>query len=322
MKTESIFKDWAASVDLTKTRVIKFPSYIFLCGGRISPSSDNYFDSCRDIFYSHIRNNNYSFSKNVVLAEDVIKYFESSVYQDLLSFEKDLASLSALTVIFSESPGAIAELGSFSVLEYIQKRILVVLHEDHSYDQNSFIWKGPISFLRNIAKANGCDDPILIYNWKNVSHQNAVCRLELEDFSDVSDLSDAIELIMKKRDKTNVLKKDHAGHIMLLISSILNVIQIATTEEIIYLLNAFDLKKHASYAEKYLSLLKSLDIIDFAPYRNYKYFATKRPQIDWLKWAYHNGDDTFRWTTKFLSFYEKNQEEKIKALRSHFKIER
>jgi hypothetical protein len=318
LKAESIFSDWTSSIDLTKTRVVKSPSYIFLCGGKISENENN-FHSCRDIFYSYIKKNNCSYSSDIVLAEDVIKYFENSIYEDLLSFEKDLASLSALTVIFSESPGAIAELGSFSVLENIQERLLIVIHSDHSFDQDSFIWRGPISFLKNIAEKNGNYDPVVVYKWRMINPADTVTGLTFDDFSDASDLSYTIASIINKRDKTNLLKKDHIGHVMLLIASVLNVIQISTAEEIFFILNSLGFNKCLKDIKKYLSLLVSLKILAIAPYRNYKFYVATRPHTNWFKWSYHTSNDTTRWTSKFVDFYEKNEQEKSRALRSNYK---
>ena len=63
----------------------------------------------------------------------MFEYFEHSDYQDLLRFERDLAELSSLTVLFSESPGSIAELGSFAVMNTIQERLLVVMHQEDAH---------------------------------------------------------------------------------------------------------------------------------------------------------------------------------------------
>ena len=124
---------------------MRFPGFILLCGGGISEAGGA-FKSCRDIFLSHIRSHDCSFRDKVVLAEQVFQYFKHSAYKDLLRFEQDLAGLSSLTVIFSESAGSIAELGSFSVLKPIQDRLLVVMHEDDA-DKESFIWRGPACYL-------------------------------------------------------------------------------------------------------------------------------------------------------------------------------
>jgi hypothetical protein len=321
LKDHSIFQSWVSSIDLEKIRVTQFPSYIFLCGGRISATHES-FDSCRDIFYTYIKKNNCSFSENIVLAEDVIGYFEDTDYKDLLSFEKDLASLSLLTVIFSESPGAIAELGSFSVLEYIQDRLLIVLHTEHSYDQNSFIWRGPISYLKGIAKEKGSDDPVLIYKWKKIDPCSDGQCLEYSDFSDASDLSEYIEGVIKKRNKSITFNKGDVGHIMLFIASVLNVIQIVTVEEMNKLLYSFGFERKISEVKKYLDMLVSLKLISLAPYRNYKFFVANSPQKDWLKWGYHKSGDKDRWSARFLEYYEEYQKEKFRALRSYFNSRR
>jgi len=153
--------------DLTKTRVVRFPSFIFLCGGPTSEIKDN-FGSCRDIFYRYINENLCSFHGNIVLAEKTFDYFKHSSYRDLLHFERDLAELSVLTVIFSESPGSIAEVGTFAVLDTIQEKLLIILHQDDA-DKESFIWRGPAMYLKERARESGKYDPITVYNWRKKS---------------------------------------------------------------------------------------------------------------------------------------------------------
>ena len=317
MKTEQIYTEWISSIDLTKTRIVQFPSFIFLCGGRISENGQNNFLSCRDIFYSYINRKGCSFRDNVILAEKIFEYFEHSDYQDLLIFERDLAELSSLTVIFSESPGSIAELGSFAVLNTIQERLLVVMHQDDTH-QESFIWRGPVSFLKNLAKKKGTEDPISIYNWKKRIDDN--CNITIEDFSDAVDLSETIELILGKRDKTISLKKEQLGHIMLLIVSSLKIVQLATLEEVIFLLNAYGVNVDKKQVKQYLSLLKSLGLIVLKPYRNYEFYLAA-PQNDWISWGFNTetarNRDVNRWMTQFIDFYDTNQKEKHRALRSY-----
>lgn len=318
MKTEIIYTDWITSIDLTKTRIVKFPSFIFLCGGRISDNSQKFL-SCRHIFYSYINQNDCSFSKNVVLAEKVFEYFDHSDYPDLLQFERDLAELSILTIIFSESPGSIAELGSFSVLDTIQERLLIVLHQDDTH-QESFIWRGPISFLKNLAKSKGSDDPITIYSWQKKKDENG--QIIIEDFSDALDLSEAIESIVGKLPKTVGFKSNQLGHIMLLIICSLKIVHLATLEEIVFILKKFGVDSETKSVKQYLSLLKSLGLVALKPYRNYEFYLAP-PQSDWFSWGYNTktakNRDANRWANQFIEFYKNNQAEKIRALRSFLK---
>ncbi len=303
---------------MTKTRIVKFPSFIFLCGGKISDNRQNFL-SCRDLFYSYIKQNECSFSEKVVLAEKVFEYFEHSSYQDLLNFERDLAELSALTILFSESPGSIAELGSFSVLNTIREKLLVVMHQDDAHHE-SFIWRGPVSFLKNFAQKNGNDDPITIYNWQRKKDVDG--NISIESFDDAIDLSEAVELIINKCPKTVGFKKDQLGHIMLLIICSLKIIRLATLEEVIFILKKFKINAEQKSVKQYLSLLKSLNLIALVPYRNYEFYLAP-PQSEWISWGYDTEEaknrDVDRWANQFVEFYEKNQKEKIRAFRSYLK---
>ena len=326
LKTEKIYTEWITSIDLTNTRIVNFPSYIFLCGGPIS-NQNNKYSSCRDIFYNYIKIKNLSFSNYVIRAEKIFDYFDESYYNDLLCFEKDLAELSSLTVLFSESPGSIAELGSFAVLPTIQERLLIVLHQDYA-DDRSFIWRGPVLFLKNLAISNKKENPITIYNWKNKKDVDEY--FVLDDFSDAVDLAETIETILRKKPKTASFSKKKVSHVMLLIISFLKVAQLATLEEIVYILKNFKIDQELDKAKdnllkivkQYLSLLKSLKLIDLKRYRNYEYFHASS-QTNWISWGYNTKTakirDADRWTSVFLNHYEKNEIEKYRALHSYLK---
>ncbi len=318
MKTKKIYTEWISAIDLTKTRIVKFPSLIFLCGGPIS-NDQGKFLSCRDIYYSYINKNNCSFRKNIIRAEEVFEYFDHSDYQDLLRFERDLAELSSLTVLFSESPGSIAELGSFAVLNTIRERLLVVMHQNDAY-QESFIWRGPVLSLKNLAKSNRKEDPIAIYNWQKKKDDNGY--FNTGDFSDAVDLTETIEAIIGKRPKTVNFSKKQLGHIMLLIICALKIVQIATLGEIVFILKGFGIEQKVKTVKQHLSLLKSLGLIVLNPYRNYDFYLAA-PQSDWFSWSYDTKTakirDADRWANQFIKFYEDNQKEKIRALRSYLK---
>jgi hypothetical protein len=86
----------------------------------------------------------------LVIPEDFGDWMNDSAYPDLLTFESDIAQTSSLIVIALECPGAIAELGSFSVNTHLNKKLIVFLNTEH-YDSNSFIKLGP---LRQLPEEN------------------------------------------------------------------------------------------------------------------------------------------------------------------------
>lgn len=315
LKADSILQKWASSVDLAKSRIINFPSYIFLCGGQLSSQGDNCFKSCRDIFYSYVERQNDIVSQNIVLAEDIIKLFDESGYPDLLTFEKDLAAISLLTIIFSESPGAIAELGSFSVLDNIRDRLFLVMHEDYAKNKKSFIWKGPVRYLKAVADKNNNSNPVYVYNWekdfnlKNISSESA--------FSDASDLYQEIKAFVGKRKKSSTWNRSDVGHIMLLVVSSLDVMQIATIEELRRIMQYLQLNDYAKHMERYLNMLTALELIGIKHYGNIDYYVSKMSGKEWLQFIYKEKENNFLWNAKFVSFYKKNQENKVKAWKSY-----
>lgn len=317
MHDTSLYNQWIRSIDLSKSKVSRLPSLILLCGGEISSDCSN-FKSCRDIFYRYINDNRTYFADDIVLVEDVFKYFEHSSYSNLLEFEQDLAELSALTVLFSESPGSIAEFGSFSVLKNIQDRLLVVMHQEDSYKE-SFIWRGPALYLKALAKEKGAQDPISIYYWrKRYEPEEHLCN---EDFSDAEDLSDTITSILSNRPKAESWEKSKIGHIMLLLLDLLKVLQLSTLDEIINTLKNLGIEQKRKTVERYLSMLISLQFVIRKPYRHNVYYLSGQHE-QWIKFGFRKGaktKDLDRWRVLFREYYEKNDTQKIRALRSHLK---
>ncbi|RZF61208.1 hypothetical protein EWE75_19160 [Sphingomonas populi] len=80
--------------------------------------------------------------------EEIQEFFDKdSPYQDLVKFETDLAQICELVILFSESPGSFVELGSFSAVEEIAEKLLVIIQSKY-LNKNSFIAKGPATSLK------------------------------------------------------------------------------------------------------------------------------------------------------------------------------
>ncbi len=88
----------------------------------------------------------------MIQAEDITREFDFfRSYDDLLVFETDLAQIVELIILFCESEGSLAELGAFSMIEDIMKRLFVVVSEKH-WNEPSFVKLGP---LRRIEREVG-----------------------------------------------------------------------------------------------------------------------------------------------------------------------
>lgn len=319
MDIKPLFEEFINSISPTNIRITSFPSFIFLCGGPLSKDSSTDYRSIRDFFFKYLQKEKSSTLKHIFLAERIIKLFTEieGVYKDLLSFEQDLAALSALTVVFVESSGSIAELGSFSVLEKISGKLIIVIKEKHS-NQKSFIWKGPVKYLEQITNSYGLE-PIFVYNWDNDEEGKLIVG-ECNEHAD--DLENSIQEIINKLPKSSLLDFSNPGHVMLLIADIFKIIQIATLREIQEFLTMLSENPPShEKVKKYVNLLVALNYINKRFYGNNTYFFSVdeplRVNFNFVKGAKIN--DIYRWKLYFRNYYAEKGKRKNKALSQYIK---
>lgn len=79
----------------------------------------------------------------IVFAESANKLYRDTGYDDLISFEEDIARIASLVLVISESPGSLAELGAFSMNDTIRPSLRVISQTKYE-DSESFVRFGPI----------------------------------------------------------------------------------------------------------------------------------------------------------------------------------
>lgn len=125
--------------------------FVLLCGGERTDINIPSPKSLRDAF---LKSDFYSTIKNgrISQIEDIREYFDKDApYKELVTFENDIAQLSDLVLLFSESPGSFTELGVFASHKEIAKKTLVVIQQKY-LGKDSFIAKGPIAYFNSISK--------------------------------------------------------------------------------------------------------------------------------------------------------------------------
>jgi hypothetical protein len=153
-------------LDHSKLR-FKYPSrFIFLCGGIIS--NDGRAVSLRDYLY-RVRNIKSRLAGGIILAEEATQLYRDSHYRDLISFEEDVARIAAIVLVIPESPGSLAELGSFSTNDTIRQALRVIIQEQHER-ADSFIRFGPIQRLYTLHGR----DFVGVYPWRINNSNQAV----------------------------------------------------------------------------------------------------------------------------------------------------
>lgn len=131
---------------LFKSDVQRAPQKIFICGPGIGSRG---FD-LRDKIKSYVE----SFSNcEVIFGEDVSSKKISVKRADLQTLETQLAQSVDFTVLLLQSPGAIAELGTFSMIPSIRSRLFVLVPTEF-YGAESYISRGPLSLIAQEFKRN------------------------------------------------------------------------------------------------------------------------------------------------------------------------
>jgi len=213
-------------VDTNSVRVHAPSPILFLCGGKTNvtaahPSSLR--EAFTRVFYGRPKFERYA----MLMAEDVNVFFPRGNYKDILRFEADIAQISDLIVLFSESFGSAAELGAFSMVEEIALRLLVVIDDKH-YGDVSFITLGPIRSLEN----NQGDTSICVLNRADINIHS------IENVSNVNlaTFGDRVETAINNRKATNRehsrFNKNREGHIIKLITGLIQYYGALTIDEI------------------------------------------------------------------------------------------
>lgn len=152
-------------------RVYPPKKFVLLCGGEVGTIRDDKPKSLRDAL---LREGDIPALKDseFLQVEEVQDFFDKTApYKSLVSFESDLAQVCELVLLFPESPGSFAELGSFTRDGEISENLLVAI-QSRFLVESSFIAKGPIESLSE-------------YQYSVFSYDDATVGIKGENKTDV-----------------------------------------------------------------------------------------------------------------------------------------
>jgi hypothetical protein len=221
----AFIKDWNAG----SIYVYPLERAVLLCGGEMTSIGDRPPKSMRDAFYK-ITDKPYLDSAELIRAEDVdVRVVQEAGYADLLEFEIELAQICDVVLLFCESIGSVAEFSSFVMVEDINRKLLVVMRNDH-YHTNSFIKFGPVKRLINIDRQAVylVDDSDLNITAKSIRN------IDLDTLSER--LRQPIRRALERGRERETFQKDRVGHATKLATGLIQEFGALTTEEIKILL--------------------------------------------------------------------------------------
>ncbi|WP_226574372.1 retron St85 family effector protein [Mangrovibacter yixingensis] len=263
-KYEEKLKKHVSGWELKNFRVCYDEQIIFLCGAKVAPFHEPQ-TTMRGMFYKFCKENDSRLFNKLLLAEAFKNYLKDSHYPDLISFEKDIANLSSLIIIFLESSGSIAELGLFCNLDDINKKLLVIVpeHEVQDVKKESFIYLGPLSYLRE--KVN------------NKSYIVYPGPVDGKDYNEHLELIlDDVKSLAPSDGKEYKFDVNNSGHLAFLLTHIISLAMPIRLKEIMMCVNELGINATMQKdIERMLFLLETFFHIEVYEYGGTKYYYTK-----------------------------------------------
>ena len=274
---DELLERLASHTKLSNLRVRQFSGIIFLCGG---PTSDRNGppQSARDYFVKYIKEQQPELSKRIFLAEVINTWAADMIREqytpDLLTFESHVSGLASTVSLIVESPGSIAELGSFCLLSGIADRLMVVAR-DGWINEDSFIVRGPMTYLR---ESRGEDfNPIYVYPWR-VSWDGDLQKTvpDPDDLaSEAGHFLEDLRAFEEQLPKRPRWRSESDGHVSLLISDLICLFSALKLGEIKSFLDAVGITDVDGRTIKgHIFLLEKLNLVRRVSYRSGQYYVS------------------------------------------------
>lgn len=145
----ALVKNFTDAIDPGQTSVYQLPQHILVFGGRAGVGEKFKKDeSCRHVFINKSEAIRPELARNFIIPESYPDWNLIDGYDNLVDFELDAGYLAKAIVLFVETPGSIAELGSFCMDDTLRQRLFVVVNQKHAKAANSFIINGPVKLIK------------------------------------------------------------------------------------------------------------------------------------------------------------------------------
>lgn len=292
-------------VDLTSSRLKPYEGFIFLCGGP-SDIKSHAPVSIRDAIQRELVKHP-DLEARIRIAEDYKDWAHDAIYRDLISFEQHIAELSSVIVLILESPGSLAELGLFSVIEAFQKKLLVIVDSSH-YQSDSFIRLGPIDFLEKIHENQAECHRWLKQEGSRLSFDStAATNLQPE-------LADSIRERVKQPTPERAFKSTEWLDAALLICDLLGLCSALTLRELKGTLEALGCARTENQIKQLLFVLERVHLVTMEPKGDQRFYIS-RSEREFIKLSFTDASFDFnRFRIDLLEKYEKEDKKRFRAI--------
>ncbi|MDD1139240.1 retron St85 family effector protein [Pseudomonas sp. TNT2022 ID233] len=237
--------------------------------------------------------------------EEIKSWQNDGVFKNLMDFESDLASICSLVVIILESAGAIAELGAFSQLQDLSRKLIVIVSDEFA-DAQSFINLGILRFI-----ARDHDKGVKRYPW-------VVSRPKDIEPHVVSDAIDDIKVELAGLNKIQSFNVNSEVHLTVLIYELITIFVALKESELIEAIEKFGRVVRRDVIRRKIFLLEKFRLVEPIKYSDSTFFASKNDSFHKIRLAL-KGDgaiDPLRVRAECMAYYNetKSERNRIRAI--------
>lgn len=276
-----------------------------MCGGPTDVRSPHPV-SIRDAIYRELVRDD-ALERRIRIAEHYKDWSHESIYRDLVSFERHLAELSSVIVLVLESPGSIAELGLFSIVDEFQSKLLVFIETEH-YKSSSFIKLGPVDFLEKIHN-NSAE----CHRWTvEVDRRPSFDPKTAQDLQ--PELAEAVLKRAIKLTPEHIFRQKSWLDTALLLCDFLNLCSALTLREIRGLLEMLGNPKTESELKQVLFILERVGLIAVEPKGDQRFYVGIVDKLFYYFQIREGTLDFSRFRSDQLAEYAKTDKKRFRAI--------
>lgn len=282
MPYTALVKSFTGAVAPVDTTIYQYPSHILVFGGPTGVESGvNPFSSCRNVFVSESLALRHPLGQSLIIPEDYPEWNSAEGYHNLVEFELDAGCLARAIVLFVETPGSIAELGTFCMDEDLRERLLVLVDQKYVDEKGSFIFNGPIKFIRKFHEE---------YSLCSVDNIESPSDFKAEVPSVLETLKEKIENEVGRPRFSSKRKRDQ----FLLIADLVDLFRALLKKEILQLLDFFGIAVDPHRFSQMIWQLKLFELIkEVQVYGNTYFVAIKKLDHQFLDYQSSKLDRPF-----------------------------
>ncbi len=282
---------------------------VLLCGGKVDITSEKP-TSMRDAFLRISINTPLS-KLTFRLAEEANLYEPGSHYTNWMEFESDLAQICQLIVLFCESEGSIAELGTFAGIDEVARKLAIFI-DNVNKAEGSYINYGPIKLVVDQHST----DRLFVMHLADlgIATISDISKVNLDKLK-VMIADFVIDLMDRNRDP-RTFDPLRSGHRIKLITGMVQHFGAVMVDELDVILYSLNIKCTQIEILKYIDCAIFLEWVKLE-IRGLKYFYVPLQEKDAIEYAMRVGSPTINksaWRAMVREYWYDKEPDRFSAL--------